>query len=65
MAGKLRVASWVTLFLLIAFQVSTVGAQTKITVGVAAMSPRTDSAPHCPGAGTVCEARDRGAHRAH
>ena len=41
MAGKLWVTSWVTLFLLIAFQVSIVGAQTKITVGVAAMSPRT------------------------
>jgi NitT/TauT family transport system substrate-binding protein len=41
MAGKLWGASWVTLFLLIAFQVSIVGAQTKITVGVAAMSPRT------------------------
>ena len=41
MAGKLWVTSWVALFLLIAFQVSIVGAQTKITVGVAAMSPRT------------------------
>ena len=41
MAGKLWVASWVTIFLLTVFQVSTVGAQTKITVGVAAMSPRT------------------------
>ena len=41
MAGKLCVASWTTIFLLIAVQASTVGAQTKITVGVAAMSPRT------------------------
>src|SRR6266446_1316460 len=41
MAGKLWVASWVTIFLLTVFQVSTVGAQTKITIGVAAMSPRT------------------------
>ena len=41
MAGKFWIASWVTIFLLIAVQASTVGAQTKITVGVAAMSPRT------------------------
>src|SRR5215470_8151152 len=41
MAGKLWIASWVTIFSLIGFQVFTVGAQTKITVGVAAMSPRT------------------------
>src|SRR5262249_61850234 len=41
MAGKLWIASWVTIFLLIAFQLSTAGGQTKITVGVAAMSPRT------------------------
>jgi ABC-type nitrate/sulfonate/bicarbonate transport system substrate-binding protein len=41
MAGKLWIASWVTIFSLIAFQVFTVEAQTKITVGVAAMSPRT------------------------
>src|SRR5215813_8652065 len=41
MTGKLWIASWVTIFLLIAFQLSTAGGQTKITVGVAAMSPRT------------------------
>ena len=41
MAGKLWIASWVTILSLIAFQLSTAGAQTKITVGVAAMSPRT------------------------
>jgi NitT/TauT family transport system substrate-binding protein len=41
MAGKLWIASWATLFLLIAFRVVPVGAQTKITIGVAAMSPRT------------------------
>jgi NitT/TauT family transport system substrate-binding protein len=41
MAGKLWVASRVALFFLVAVQVSTAGAQTKITVGVAAMSPRT------------------------
>ncbi len=41
MAGKLWVASVVAFFLLVAVQASTVGAQTKITVGVAAMSPRT------------------------
>jgi ABC-type nitrate/sulfonate/bicarbonate transport system substrate-binding protein len=41
MAGKLSIASWVTIFLLITLQAFTVGAQTKITIGVAAMSPRT------------------------
>ena len=41
MAGKLWIASWLTIFSLILFQAFTVGAQTKITVGVAAMSPRT------------------------
>ena len=41
MAGKLWIVSWVTIFSLIAFQAFTVGAQTKITVGVAAMSPMT------------------------
>ncbi len=41
MAGKLWIASWVTLLLLIVFWVVPVGAQTKITIGVAAMSPRT------------------------
>jgi NitT/TauT family transport system substrate-binding protein len=41
MAGKLCIASWVTIFLLITLQAFTVGAQTKITIGVAAMSPRT------------------------
>ena len=41
MAGKLWIASWVTIFPLIAFPVFTVEAQTKITVGYAAISPRT------------------------
>jgi NitT/TauT family transport system substrate-binding protein len=41
MAGRLWIASWVTLLLLIAFWLVPVGAQTKITIGVAAMSPRT------------------------
>ena len=41
MAGKLWIAFGVTIFSLIAFQVFTVAAQTKITVGYAAVSPRT------------------------
>jgi NitT/TauT family transport system substrate-binding protein len=41
MADKSCIASWITIFLLITLQAFTVGAQTKITVGVAAMSPRT------------------------
>lgn len=41
MAGKLWIAFWVTIFSLIAFQVFTVAAQTKITIGYAAVSPRT------------------------
>lgn len=41
MTGKLWIAFWVTIFSLIGFQLSIAAAQTKITVGVAAMSPRT------------------------
>jgi ABC-type nitrate/sulfonate/bicarbonate transport system substrate-binding protein len=41
MAGKLWIASWVTILSLIAFRVAPVAAQTKIIIGVAAMSPRT------------------------
>jgi NitT/TauT family transport system substrate-binding protein len=41
MAGKIWVASWVTIFSLIPFQVFTAAAQTRITVGYAAISPRT------------------------
>ena len=41
MTGKLWIAFWVTIFSLIGFQLSIAVAQTKITVGVAAMSPRT------------------------
>src|SRR5262245_22106232 len=41
MAGKLWIGFWAKIYSLIGAQLSTGGAQTKITVGVAAMSPRT------------------------
>jgi NitT/TauT family transport system substrate-binding protein len=41
MAGKLSIVSWVTVFLLFALQGSSIGAQTQITIGYAAISPRT------------------------
>ena len=47
----------------IAFQNSQLLAQTKITVGIAAMSPRTILPSDCAGARTVRQARDSDAHR--
>jgi NitT/TauT family transport system substrate-binding protein len=41
MAGKLSIVSWVTVFLLFALQGYSIGAQTQITIGYAAISPRT------------------------
>ncbi len=41
MTGKLSIVSWVTVFLLFALQGSSIGAQTQITIGYAAISPRT------------------------
>jgi NitT/TauT family transport system substrate-binding protein len=41
MVGKLWLASWVTILSLSAFHVFTAAAQTRITVGYAAISPRT------------------------
>ena len=65
MAGKLWIASWVTAFLLIAFQAFTDRGPNQDHRRGRRHEPEHDSAPRRAAARTVCQARDRGAHRAY